>query len=1158
MQVHTDGRRVVSSGVTAKGTFGISQNSQAHIMTILRDTLYSDKILAVLREYSSNAWDAHRMVGKNDLPIRITLPETETPTLVIRDFGPGMSPDEVFNIYTQYGESTKRGTDDAVGMMGIGCLLAGQPIVTPDGMKPIEEIQVGDLVLTHMGRFRRVTKLMSRPYKGKAFKVWVSQAPEPLILTEEHPFLVGNAKGSAQWLLPGDIQTGYRSDKKGIKAWKSYAMLPATIENTETEIQASDYLDASYMAEGGNLTKTTPFNHVVFGTVCPKDRVTSWDFPETLILDEELGWLLGLFAAEGSATSKQVTISLNINETELADRFIQGMKNRFGIPFKAYPRPDRTLLELVSHHTALACFLGNLCGRGSENKHVPACIMQGTPEVRKGFLRGVLDGDGSSTQPRFVFGVSSPKLAWGVRTLMAVTGDKWGTVGHMPQYNRWGVNYNRGTSFAYSFRQGNYLQRPITKTESFDLDSEVFNFSVEEDESYVSNFILHNCKSAFSYSDSFTVTSWNGGMKRIYVAVLDASNIGEIQCLDETPCDPEETGIEIQVPVQIHDMHEFRSKALNLFRYFEPQPDINISLPTIKRDARANGFVSSDMTEWMAIMGCIPYRLNLAQVSRELEEEGLWKPLQKIKGGLRFGIGEVHISASREELKYTDYTKKAIIAKFSAMIDEHIEEALRDIKDANLSDWEKRVKSNFMAHVIGFKLPKGFTEWSKQSVDLWGYMIPTSLLPKNHALPRVALPTQAVLVNEDEDLDSRPVDSTTYADVPVSAADPMVRMPAPRTFNLFNGHRDDYAVHCIQVTQGGNTRFVIKDDPRPMKGFAFNSYDVVVCPTPGVSLDAVGAELKEYITLAKIAGVPIELLSKTGLSWCKPWESKEEIKIKRDKNPKYWTKAFKLKPSIQNYNSHHSMNWEPAKWEASDADVYVLLESFEPKSFGSGSNFYSALKEDKLLADWLNLPFPEVYGYKDTMTSPANMKKIKGTEYRAWRIKFFTDAIAASPEIQAMIEMMSWSLVRNEFCVSGYYANLMIQTVDEMTKVLGADHTFVSAMGKLVKANAEVMKNRIGIGFVERIIQIINPESEAKKVMGALTVAYPLLFKMTDVFHMMNSGMLSSWIAYIQVCDDAAAYRAADALADNILAPGIGNIVSDICRSCGLPDRRAA
>lgn len=55
--------------------FDISQEDTVHI---LRSTLYSDKIAAVVREYSANAWDAHREVGKADVPIQVTLPTAES------------------------------------------------------------------------------------------------------------------------------------------------------------------------------------------------------------------------------------------------------------------------------------------------------------------------------------------------------------------------------------------------------------------------------------------------------------------------------------------------------------------------------------------------------------------------------------------------------------------------------------------------------------------------------------------------------------------------------------------------------------------------------------------------------------------------------------------------------------------------------------------------------------------------------------------------------------------------------------------------------------------------------------------------------------------------------------------------------------------------
>ena len=39
-------------------TFGIKESGLSHIFNVLRNQLYSDKVLAVIREYSCNAVDA--------------------------------------------------------------------------------------------------------------------------------------------------------------------------------------------------------------------------------------------------------------------------------------------------------------------------------------------------------------------------------------------------------------------------------------------------------------------------------------------------------------------------------------------------------------------------------------------------------------------------------------------------------------------------------------------------------------------------------------------------------------------------------------------------------------------------------------------------------------------------------------------------------------------------------------------------------------------------------------------------------------------------------------------------------------------------------------------------------------------------------------------
>lgn len=100
----------------------ISVDGMEHIMTLLTN-LYKDPELAVIREYYTNAVDAHVAAG-NKSPVLVTLPTWDTPNYTVQDFGVGMSKHDIENIYAQYGASTKRNTNDQVGAFGLGCKSA--------------------------------------------------------------------------------------------------------------------------------------------------------------------------------------------------------------------------------------------------------------------------------------------------------------------------------------------------------------------------------------------------------------------------------------------------------------------------------------------------------------------------------------------------------------------------------------------------------------------------------------------------------------------------------------------------------------------------------------------------------------------------------------------------------------------------------------------------------------------------------------------------------------------------------------------------------------------------------------------------------------------------------------------------------------------------
>ena len=115
-----DPTSVKSQGIQNSVNFGIKQSGLHHILGILRDQLYSDKILAVVREYTCNAVDAQVEAGNGDKPIEVTLPNRLNPYFKVRDYGTALSDQEINDVYAFYGESTKRNSNDQIGMLGIG------------------------------------------------------------------------------------------------------------------------------------------------------------------------------------------------------------------------------------------------------------------------------------------------------------------------------------------------------------------------------------------------------------------------------------------------------------------------------------------------------------------------------------------------------------------------------------------------------------------------------------------------------------------------------------------------------------------------------------------------------------------------------------------------------------------------------------------------------------------------------------------------------------------------------------------------------------------------------------------------------------------------------------------------------------------------------
>lgn len=99
-------------------SFSIATSREAFLT--LSSRLYPDKIKAVIRELTTNAVDSHVMAGKKDTPVLIHLPNALEPHFSVKDFGLGLSHQDVKTLYTTYFDSNKRDSDETTGCLGLG------------------------------------------------------------------------------------------------------------------------------------------------------------------------------------------------------------------------------------------------------------------------------------------------------------------------------------------------------------------------------------------------------------------------------------------------------------------------------------------------------------------------------------------------------------------------------------------------------------------------------------------------------------------------------------------------------------------------------------------------------------------------------------------------------------------------------------------------------------------------------------------------------------------------------------------------------------------------------------------------------------------------------------------------------------------------------
>lgn len=110
-------------GDVQENRVGIDKSNLDFITTLLTSNLYSKPLESFLRETIANAYDSHIEAGTDEY-ILLLIEDISSVynnfRISIRDYGVGVSPERFDKIYKNIGSSTKRESNDYIGMFGIG------------------------------------------------------------------------------------------------------------------------------------------------------------------------------------------------------------------------------------------------------------------------------------------------------------------------------------------------------------------------------------------------------------------------------------------------------------------------------------------------------------------------------------------------------------------------------------------------------------------------------------------------------------------------------------------------------------------------------------------------------------------------------------------------------------------------------------------------------------------------------------------------------------------------------------------------------------------------------------------------------------------------------------------------------------------------------
>lgn len=290
------------------------------------------------------------------------------------------------------------------------CFVPGTMIVMADGtQKPIELVEEGDSVLTHLGRPRKVLRTFERQVDEDICDVYVDRFKSPISCTKEHPFRALNVNcPDPSRYTKGSEASAARYKRDNIRKYlrDGDGWLQGKVSTEETWVEA------------GSLK---PYNFLLG----PAESLQKGGSVSE-------GVLLGYYLAEGTLLKKKgdsfcgVKLSFGTHEVGLIAHSQELAKQVFGDSTRVSVGSGLGVTHVSIYGSDVGTWFHTHGGEYSHLKRISPEVMGWSREALLGLLAGYTSGDGSlhKRTKRVVTSSTSENLSSQVLRICDIVGVK--------------------------------------------------------------------------------------------------------------------------------------------------------------------------------------------------------------------------------------------------------------------------------------------------------------------------------------------------------------------------------------------------------------------------------------------------------------------------------------------------------------------------------------------------------------------------------------------------------------------------------------------------------------------------------------------------------------------------------------------------------------